>query len=124
MDFGRILRRPRTSRQLIGQAGEDAALAYLQQRGLQAVERNFRCKGGEIDLIMRDGAALVFVEVRRRADLRHGGAAASVTPAKQARLVLAAQVFLQRYRTPPACRFDVIAIDDGEISWLKDVIGT
>ena len=124
MDFGRILRRPRTSRQRIGQAGEDAALAYLQQRGLQAVERNFRCKGGEIDLIMRDGAALVFVEVRWRADLRHGGAAASVTPAKQARLVLAAQVFLQRYRTPPACRFDVIAIDGGAISWLKDVIGT
>lgn len=123
MNFSPLLQRMRGSRQRIGQAGEDAALAYLQQQGLVLVERNFRCKGGEIDLIMRDGAALVFVEVRQRADSRHGGAAASVTPAKQGRLVLTAQVFLQRYRTLPACRFDVIAIDGGAISWLKNAFG-
>lgn len=122
MDFGQFLRRPRTSRQLIGAAGEDAALEHLRRQGLTLVERNFRCKGGEIDLVMRDGAALVFVEVRRRADDRHGGAAASVTPAKQARLLLAAQIYLQRHRTPPPCRFDVVAIDGGRISWLKDAI--
>jgi putative endonuclease len=121
MDFGRIVR-PRTSRQLSGQAGEDAALAYLQRRGLQVVERNFRCKGGEIDLVMQDGAALVFVEVRQRADMRHGGAAASVTPAKQARLLRAAQFYLLRYRLPPPCRFDVIAIDGGQLRWLKNAI--
>jgi putative endonuclease len=122
MDFSPLLRRPRTSRQLSGQAGEDAALAYLQQQGLLLAERNFRCKGGEIDLIMQDGASLVFVEVRQRADMRHGGAAASVTPAKQARLLRAAQVFLQRYRALPVCRFDVIAIDDGQLAWLKNAI--
>lgn len=117
-----LLSRARTSRQIIGQAGEDAALAYLQRQGLVALQRNFRCKGGEIDLIMHDGATLVFVEVRRRADLRHGGAAASVTPAKQARLWRAAQLYLLRYAAPPACRFDVIAIDGGAISWLKNAI--
>jgi len=122
MDFSPLLRHPRTSRQLSGQAGEDAALAYLQQQGLLLAERNFRCKGGEIDLIMQDGASLVFVEVRQRADTRHGGAAASVTPAKQARLLRAAQVFLQRYRALPACRFDVIAIDGGQLAWLKNAI--
>jgi putative endonuclease len=122
MDFSPLLRRPRTSRQLSGQAGEDAALVYLQQQGLLLAERNFRCKGGEIDLIMQDGASLVFVEVRQRADTRHGGAAASVTPAKQARLLRAAQVFLQRYRALPACRFDVIAIDGGQLAWLKNAI--
>jgi len=113
---------PRTSRQISGAAGEDAALDHLRRHGLTLVERNFRCKGGEIDLVMRDGAALVFVEVRRRADDRHGGAAASVTPAKQARLLLAAQLYLQRYRVPPACRFDVVAIDGDRINWLKNAI--
>lgn len=117
-----LLSRPRTAAQISGQAGEDAALAYLQQQGLVAVERNFRCKTGEIDLIMQEGATLVFVEVRQRADCRHGGAAASVTPAKQARLLRAAQVFLQRYRALPACRFDVIAIDGAQLAWLKNAI--
>lgn len=117
-----LLPRPRTAAQLSGQAGEDAALAHLQQHGLSVLERNFRCKGGEIDLVMQDGAALVFVEVRRRADMRHGGAAASVTPAKQARLLRAAQFYLLRYRLPPPCRFDVIAIDGGQLRWLKNAI--
>ena len=113
---------PRTARQIDGQAGEDDALEYLRHNGLNLVERNFRCKGGEIDLIMHHQAALVFVEVRKRADNRHGGAAASVTAAKQARLILAAQVYLQRYKNPPACRFDVVAIDGDALSWLKNAI--
>ena len=106
---------------------EDAALAYLLAQGLTLVERNFRCKRGEIDLVMRDpatqqGQTLVFVEVRKRADDRHGGAAASVTAAKQARLIVAAQLYLQRYRMPPACRFDVIAIDGDRTTWLRNAI--
>lgn len=105
-----------------GQAGEDLALAYLQRQGLTLVARNFRCKGGEIDLIMQDAGSLVFVEVRQRANARHGGAAASVTAAKQRRLTLAAQVYLQRYRMPPACRFDVVAIEAGALDWLKNAI--
>ena len=116
------LTRSRTAKQIEGQAGEDRALAFLQRHGLFLVERNFRCKGGEIDLVMREENMLVFVEVRKRADRRHGGAAASITPRKQARLILAAQVFLQRYSTYPACRFDVIAIDGTSLDWLKDAI--
>src|SRR6476469_11261918 len=109
----------RTDKQVSGDAGEDAALRYLQAQGLLPVERNFRCKGGEIDLIMRDGDTLVFVEVRYRADRRHGGAAASITAAKQARLWVAAQLFLRRYRITPRCRMDVVAIDGEEMTWLK-----
>ena len=113
---------PRTAKQIEGQAAEDEALDYLKRNGLTLVERNFRCKGGEIDLIMREQAALVFVEVRKRADARHGAAAASVTASKQARLILAAQIYLQRYKNPPACRFDVIAIDGTDLNWLKNAI--
>jgi putative endonuclease len=62
----------------------------------------------------------VFFEVRKWGDEKYGGAAASVTPRKQARLILAAQFFLQRYRDPPACRFDVVAIEGQRIDWLTD----
>jgi putative endonuclease len=112
----------RSDRQSQGQAGEDEALAYLQRTGLTLVERNFRCKGGEIDLIMKGNSVLVFVEVRKRSDASYGGAAASVTSRKQARLILAAQIYLQRFKMPPACRFDVIAIDGASMNWLKNVI--
>ena len=116
--------RKRTDKQLTGDSGEEQALHYLKQQGLKPVERNFRCKGGELDLIMQDGAALVFVEVRKRAAgaERFGGAAASVTSAKQRRLIVAAQVYLKRYTHPPACRFDVITIDGAELAWLKNAI--
>ncbi|ABR90287.1 Uncharacterized conserved protein [Janthinobacterium sp. Marseille] len=114
--------RPRTAKQLAGQAGEDQALIYLQQQGLQLLERNFRCKGGEIDLLMQDGKALVFVEVRMRSEKKFGGAAASIGTAKQKRLIIAAQIYLQRYSMPPPCRFDVIAFDDKEMTWLKNAI--
>jgi putative endonuclease len=116
--------RPRTAKQIEGEAAEERALRFLQQQGLTLVERNFRCKGGEIDLIMHEGKILIFVEVRKRADTSYGGAAASVTPRKQARLVIAAQTFLQRYKMPPACRFDVVAIDADSMDWLKNAIET
>ncbi|MES2297214.1 MAG: YraN family protein [Pseudomonadota bacterium] len=112
-----------SAKQKHGQRWEQAALAHLQRHGLRLVEANFRCKGGEIDLVMRDGEALVFVEVRQRADTAHGGAAASITPAKQGRLLRAAQVYLQRYdaRLPP-CRIDVVAIDGEHLEWLRNAI--
>lgn len=110
----------RSDKQKSGHAAEDRACDYLTRQGLTLVERNFRCRGGEIDLIMRQSEALVFVEVRLRADSRYGGAAASVTPAKQARLIVAAQLFLQRYPNPPPCRFDVIAIDGERLSWVRN----
>lgn len=112
----------RTLRQVQGQAAEDRALAHLQQHGLRLVTRNFLCKGGEIDLILQERDTLVFVEVRQRSSRQFGGAAASVTPAKQARMTRAAQVFLLRLQTPPPCRFDVVAIDGDTLEWLVNVL--
>ena len=108
---------------LRGNAAEDAALAHLLAAGLTLVARNYRTPGrggGEIDLVMREaGGTLVFVEVRARAGTTHGGAAASVGGVKQRRIVLAARHYLMRHRSPPACRFDVVAIDGNHIEWLK-----
>lgn len=111
-----------TGRQLSGQAGEDRALDYLAAQGLTLVERNFRCKVGEIDLVMNDRGSLVFVEVRRRDGRDFGGAIASVTPAKQRRMVRAAQFYLLRFRQLPPCRFDVVAIDGTGLQWLRNAI--
>jgi putative endonuclease len=110
-------------KQAQGRTWEQVACKHLEQHGLTLVEANFTCKGGEIDLIMRDGASFVFVEVRQRADRTHGGAAASITPVKQARLVCAAQVYLMRYPQLPPCRFDVVAIDGDQLDWLRNAIG-
>ena len=115
-----------TDKQVRGDAAEVRALAHLKQHGLTLVERNYRvargphARAGEVDLILRErDGTLVFVEVRVRADARHGGAAASVGAAKRASLVLAARHFLLRFAAPPACRFDVVAIDNGELVWLR-----
>lgn len=112
----------RTPRQRTGDLGEEQALHYLESKGCQLLQRSFVCKGGEIDLIMRDGNSLVFVEVRKRATAAFGGAAASITPTKQKRMTLAAQVYLQSLSTLPACRFDAVLIEAEQISWLKNVI--
>jgi putative endonuclease len=119
-DGDRKTRRSDTARQVAGDGAEDRALAYLLRQGLQLRTRNFRCKGGEIDLIMSERDTLVFIEVRKRSSMRYGGAAGSVTPAKQARLIRAAHWYLSRYRTMPPCRFDVIAFEREEMSWLKN----
>jgi putative endonuclease len=104
-----------------GRAAEQAAAEFLQARGLVELQRNYRVRGGEIDLVMRDGEHLVFVEVRYRARSDYGGAAASVTAAKQARLALAAQHYLQRSGNLAPCRFDVVALDgDAPPQWIRD----
>lgn len=114
---------PRLSpKQEQGKTWEDAAQAYLQRHGLVLIEANFRCKLGEIDLIMRDGETLVFVEVRQRAAGSQVSAAESISPAKIRRLVRAAQVYLQRFTRLPPCRFDVIAIDGPKLEWLQNAI--
>jgi putative endonuclease len=109
-----------------GDRAEDQALAYLLRQGLRLVERNYRValgprvRAGEVDLILRDrDGTLVFVEVRQRTGRGHGGAAASVTFTKQRRIVRAAQHYLQRFGAPPPCRFDVLAIEDGRLQWLR-----
>ena len=111
-----------SGKQRQGQIWEQRALAYLQQHGLTLVEANYHCKSGEIDLICRDGAVLVFVEVRHRAATCHGGAAASITPAKVGRIVRAAQTYLMQYTHLPECRIDVVAIDGDTIEWLQGAI--
>ena len=105
-----------------GAAGEAQALVFLQQQGLLLIEKNYSCRWGEIDLIMRERLALVFVEVRQRSSQHFGGAAASVTAAKQGRLWRTAQHYLQAYASPPACRFDLLAIDGQDIQWLKNIL--
>jgi len=110
----------------LGDAAEAKAWAHLQRQGLTLMQRNYRVargphsRGGEVDLIARDrDGTVVFVEVRMRRSARFGGAAASVDAAKQRSIVLAARDFLQRYATPPACRFDVVAIEGDRIDWLR-----
>ncbi len=106
-----------------GDAGEDAALAFLQDQGLRLLVRNYRTPGrggGEIDLIMRaPDTTLVFVEVRRRRSSTHGGAAASVGRIKQRRIVFAAQHYLTRLRSLPPCRFDVVEVTPDGVNWLQ-----
>ncbi|MEW5966778.1 MAG: YraN family protein [Pseudomonadota bacterium] len=107
----------------IGQQAEAQAEAFLAAQGLAPVTRNWRCRFGEIDLVMRDGATLVFVEVRLRARGDFGGAAASVTPAKQQKLVAAARQYLAGLKTQPACRFDVVALDGKAApEWIRNAI--
>ncbi len=107
-----------------GTEAEDRACRHLQAQGLTLVQRNYRVaggpyrRGGEIDLIMHTPqGTLVFVEVRARAQARQGGAAASITPLKQRRLVRAAQHYLLRWKCPPPCRFDVVAVEGEVLHW-------
>jgi len=111
-------------RQQLGKDAEQRAEQFLRRQGLQSVSRNYHCRRGEIDLIMRDGHELVFVEVRQRSSNSHGGAAASVDSRKQARLIRAAEHYLSTLRTEPVCRFDVIAFEGKAAAtqplWYKD----
>lgn len=102
-----------------GAAAEQAAAEHLEHQGLRVLRRNYRVKGGEIDLICRDRNVLVFVEVRARASSAFGGAAASIDARKRARLVLAARHYLQTQPDTP-CRFDCVLFDAGRLSWLKN----
>jgi putative endonuclease len=118
----RVSSDPSSTRQARGAAAEQLAADYLRGQGLVVIERNFRVRGGEIDLICRDGRTTVFVEVRLRSRGDFGGAAASITAAKQARLILAARHWLQRHGETP-CRFDCVLLDGlaaGNIEWLRD----
>ena len=105
-----------------GVEAENLAADYLSQHGLNIIERNFRVRGGEIDLICEDGRAVVFVEVRLRSNQRFGGAAASITYNKQQRLILAARHWLSRHGDRN-CRFDCVVMDAVEasrIEWIKN----
>ncbi len=106
------------SRAQTGRRAEDLAAAYLAAKGLTIVERNFRARVGEIDLIARDGESVVFVEVRARAGAGFGGAAASVTAAKRRRLERAARLWICARGWNGPCRFDVVAFDGGRLEHI------
>jgi len=101
------------------------AAAFLEHKGLRVIERNYRCRLGEIDLVAREGATTVFVEVRQRASSAFGGAAASITSAKRRRLLRAARHYLSRLPTLPQCRFDALLIegDPPRIEWVRNAFG-
>ena len=112
---------PQDKREL-GRLAEDDALAYLLLQGLKLLQRNFLCQGGELDLIMRDGKSVVFIEVRQRSSSAFGGALASITQPKQRRLTRAAQTWLLTQKSLPPCRFDAVVIDGGRMEWLKNIL--
>jgi putative endonuclease len=122
-------RRPtgrRTQRQLIGQAAENIAADFLRAKGLEILERNYLRRLGELDIVARDGDVLVIAEVRTRATDRYGGAAASVDPRKQQRIIRAASQLLQQHRDLARLRvrFDVIAVLDMDretprVEWIQ-----
>jgi putative endonuclease len=112
------------STKAMGDAAEEQALAHLRARGWRLLQRHYRSPGrggGEIDLIMRDPkGVVVFVEVRARRHSKWGGALASVTPAKQRRIIWAARHYLHRWQgEPPICRFDVVALEPGGLRWVE-----
>ena len=105
-----------------GRDAEDLAATFLQQQGLQVIERNYRCRFGEIDLIARDGKTLVFVEVRMRSNDSFGGAATSITAAKRRKLTRTARHYLAGVAKLPECRFDALLVSGAghTLEWLKN----
>ena len=107
-----------------GLEAEEMALDYLRHRGLTVVERNYRCRLGEIDLIMRDGQTLVFVEVRMRASSAFGGAQESIDARKQRKLLATARHYIGAQGRIPDCRFDAVLLNgDTEIQWIRNAFG-
>ncbi len=111
-----------------GQQAEALVARFLEKRGLTVVTRNYRCRGGEIDLVCREGRTLVFAEVRLRRNRDFGGAGASITARKQQRIILAAQHYLASKNAAASdCRFDCLLLDrldERSIEWIKDAFST
>jgi putative endonuclease len=116
----------RSTHQQRGDLYEALAQAHLARAGCVVLARQLRCPAGELDLVVRDGSILVFVEVRQRTSSRYGGASASVTPAKQRRVLRAARWFLAELvrrhfgGTTPCCRIDVLAFEPSGLIWHRD----
>ncbi len=108
-----------------GLAAEQLAETYLIKQGLNVVARNYHCRYGEVDLIMQASNTLVFVEVRMRKNYAFGSAAESITPAKQQKLIRAAQHYLQ-VQGEQACRFDAVLLNGNDlesIEWIENAFG-
>jgi putative endonuclease len=104
-----------------GTEAERQARHHLERQGLEFVAANYHCRRGEIDLVMRDGDTLVFVEVRQRTNPRFGGAAASVDFRKQHKLILTAEHYLQKHPHDGPVRIDVVAMaQENAIDWIRN----
>jgi len=108
-----------------GDRSEQLACNYLEKQGLQLIDKNFRCKYGEIDLIMQDQKTLVIVEVRFRKSNQYGGALESITTKKQSRIIATTQHYLLTNKIKSLIRFDVIGMSsDTDINWIKNAFQT
>ena len=126
---GKRSRKPtgrRTQKQLIGQAAENIAADFLRAQGLEILERNYLRRLGELDIVARDHDVLVIAEVRTRSSDRYGGAAASVDPRKQQRLIRTASQLLQQRKdlAQLRVRFDVVVVSEmeagcGRVEWIR-----
>lgn len=105
----------------VGATSEDRAVSYLVRQGYRIVERNYRCKVGELDVVARDGSTLVFVEVRSRHSAKFGSALEAVGPRKRRKVTRVAMAYLA-WRRPrfDSARFDVVAITGDELVHIKD----
>ena len=119
--------KPKAAHLQKGDSAEQQALAYLRQQSLQWLCSNYRCKAGELDLVMMDGPVLVIVEVRYRKSDQFGGALASITRKKQARIVAATQHYVIINKLNHcAIRFDVVAVTGAthRLDWIKNAFQT
>lgn len=117
-----------SDKKLLGAFGEDVVCRWMKRRGYKIAERNFSCRLGEVDIIARQGAYIVFVEVKLRKNAEYGEAREFVTPAKQRRVILAAELWLAKNRTDLQPRFDVAEVyapqgletKRPEVNYIKD----
>jgi putative endonuclease len=121
-----LFNKPKAAHLQTGSKAEQQALDYLQQQGLRLVCSNYRCKSGELDLVMKEAEVLVIVEVRYRKSEQFGGALASITWQKQQRIISATQHYVIINKLSQAViRFDVVAISgDNRINWIKNAFQT
>jgi putative endonuclease len=111
-----------TSQRVVGDLAEERAVTWVLEQGWQVRHRNYACKAGELDIVALDAHTLVFIEVRARKSADFGGAAASVTLAKQQKVRRAAAYYLATQglsKKPPPCRFDLIVFQGGKFDWIK-----
>ncbi len=113
--------KPKPTHLLRGENSERIASLFLMDQGLKLIDKNFQCKYGELDLVMREGDTIVIVEVRFRKSNKFGGAAESVTPKKQSRIIASTEYYLLVNKLKNPIRFDVIAMSgDTDINWIKN----
>ncbi len=107
------------TRERLGRAGEEIACEYLREQGYSIIERNWRCRFGEIDIVARDGDEIAFVEVKSRSRPGYGGPVEALTRRKRERIITAARMYLSQTESDLAVRFDLVAIQGEDVSLFK-----